>query len=85
FEAAQETGFANEFEEVIKEFPDIKDRKEELKQLAFSEGNVNTSLRRLALEFMHDNPPAKPGRKTAEAPVGAINQGFCVPKKIWLK
>lgn len=66
-ELAQEKGFQAEFVDVLKEFPDLADRKEELKQLAFSEGNVNTSLRRLALEFVHDN--LKPGRKTAESPL----------------
>lgn len=70
-ETAQETHFNSEFGSVIKEFPELADRKEELKQLAFSEGNINTSLRRLALEFRHDNPPDKPGRRTAEAPVKA--------------
>ncbi len=66
--AAQETGFNKEFDDVIKEFPDLADRKEDLRQLAFSEGNVNTSLRRIALEYIHDNPPPKPGKKSAETP-----------------
>jgi len=66
-ETAQETGFSNEFANVIKEFPELAERKDELKQLAFSEGNVNTSLRRLALEYLHDNP-VKPGRRSSESP-----------------
>lgn len=67
-EQQQETGFSKEFDAIIKEFPDMADRKEDLKQLAFSEGNIQTSLRRLTLEYRHDNQMDKPGRKTAEAP-----------------
>ena len=66
--AAQETGFNKEFDEVLKEFPDLADRKEDLKQLAFSEGNVNTSLRRIALEYIHDNPPPAAGKRSSESP-----------------
>lgn len=66
-EVAQETGFNTEFSEVIKEFPDLVDHKDDLKQLAFMEGNEKTALRRLALEYMHDNPVQ--GRKTVEAPL----------------
>ena len=67
-EHQQESGFEREFAEVAKEFPELANRKDDLKQLAFSEGNQNTSLRRLAIEFQHDNP-SKPGRKTAETPM----------------
>lgn len=65
--ATQETAFTNEFNALLKEFPDLADRKEDLKQLAFSEGNVNTSLRRIAIEYQHDNP-SKPGKRSAESP-----------------
>lgn len=68
-EQLQDTAFEKEFADVIKEFPDMADRKEDLKELAFSEGNINTSLRRIALEYRHDNSLDKPGRKSAEAPV----------------
>lgn len=68
-EIAQEKGFGNEFAGIVKEFPELADRKEELKQLAFSEGKTNIPLRMVALEYLHDNPPDKPGRRTAEAPV----------------
>ncbi len=61
----QAQGFETEFAGVIKEFPDLADAKEELKQLAFAAGNESTSLRRLAAEYLHDNPP---GKNTAEAP-----------------
>lgn len=66
-EQAQQQGFENEWQTVLKEFPDLADRKEDLKQLAFTEGNERTALRRLALEYMHDNPVK--GRKTVESPV----------------
>ena len=68
-EIAQETGFSKEWESVIKEMPELADHKEALKEFAFSEGNSTTPLRRLAIEYLHDNPQ-KPGRKTAEAPGG---------------
>lgn len=67
-EHAQEIGFNNEFADVLKEFPDLADRKEDLKQLATSEGNTHIPLRILAISYRHDNPPEKPGRKTAEVP-----------------
>ena len=70
-ERAQETAFDGEFASVLKEFPDLADRKEELKELAFSEGNINTSLRLLALGYRHDNALDKPGRKSAETPTQA--------------
>ena len=63
---AQEKAFEQEFTSVIKEFPELADKKDDLKGLAFTEGNLNTSLRRLALEYVHDNPTIK-GRKTAES------------------
>ncbi len=75
-EIVQEQGFNKEFEDLVKSFETdparssyLAERKDELKQLVFSEGNVNTSLRRIALEYLHDNPPPAPGRKSAEAPV----------------
>lgn len=55
-EQAQETGFNNEFESVIKEFPELASHKEDIKQLAFVEGNNGTALRKIAIEYMHDNP-----------------------------
>lgn len=64
--AEQETGFTNEFSDVLKDFPDLADHKEALKELAFTEGNEKIPLRLLALGYLHDN---KPGRTTAEAPV----------------
>lgn len=66
-EQAQEVGFNSELETVIKEFPDLVAHKDELKQLAFMEGNEKVALRRLAIEYMHDNPVQ--GRKTAESPL----------------
>ena len=63
-EHQQEQGFDNEFNQVIKEFPDLAPHKEELKQRAFSEGYLNTPLRTIAVEYIHDNPVQ--GRKTAE-------------------
>ena len=75
-EIAQEQGFNKEFDDLVKSFEAdpskssyLAERKDELKQLAFSEGNVNTSLRRIALEYLHDNPPPAPGKRSAEAPV----------------
>lgn len=65
-EKAQDQYFEKEFDEVAKKLPQIADRKNELKTLAFSEGKTGTSLFHIALEFLHDNPAPKPGRKTME-------------------
>jgi hypothetical protein len=65
-ELQQETGFNNEFSEVIKEFPNLSNSKEELKQLAFTAQNSTIPLKLLALQYLHENPQ---GRKTAEAPI----------------
>lgn len=73
-ERQQEIGFENEFASVIKEFPDLADRKEAIKQLAFSEGNTNTKLRLIALEYRHDNPPLQ-GKKSAETPYSGKKDG----------
>lgn len=77
-EAEQEKFFNQDFDEMLKgfdaespEYKHLASRKEDLKQLAFTEGNEHTSLRRIALEFIHDNPPERPGRKTFETPVRA--------------
>lgn len=64
----QDAAFDNEFAAVTQEFPDLAGSKEALKQLAFSDGNLNAPLRLLALGYMHDNPQ-RPGRKTAESPL----------------
>jgi len=71
-EKSQEVAFENEFDSILKEFPDLADQKKEIKELAFSEENINTSLRRIALEYLHDNPK-KAGRKTAESPTPKRN------------
>jgi hypothetical protein len=71
-ELQQETGFNNEFSSIIKEFPNLSDKKEELKQLAFTEQNSTIPLKLLALQYLHENPS---GKKTVEAPIktGKVN------------
>lgn len=71
---AQEIGFEKEFAEIVKQFPDLADRKEDLRQLAFSENYKNTPLRPLAIEYLHDNKPDDPGKKSAEAPTSGGNR-----------
>lgn len=74
-EQKQETFFNDEFARTVAEFPDLADRKEEFKQLAFSEGKTNIPLRLLALEYRHDNGLDKPGRKTVEDPIQVSKKG----------
>ncbi len=81
-ELQQEKYFEDEFTDLVKGFGQdtkegayLAERKEELKQLAFSEGNVNTTLRRIALEYLHDNPPPEPGKKSAEEPYAGKKHG----------
>jgi hypothetical protein len=62
----EELGFQNDFATVSKEFPQIADHKDKLKELAYTEGNEKTPLRSLAIEYMHDSGMFESGRKTAE-------------------
>jgi hypothetical protein len=71
-QAAEDKHFDSEFDSIVKEFPELASRKEALKELAFSEENINTKLRTLAIAYKHDNPEA-PGRKTMETPGGSRN------------
>jgi len=74
----QEKGFESEFSGIIEELSNgdkdlesyLASQKKALRESAFAEGNLNTPLRRLAIEWLHDNPQPKPGRKSAEAPGG---------------
>lgn len=79
-EIQQEKAFDAEFSEVLKEFPDLADQKEEIKQLAFSEDNVNTKLRLLALAYQHDNAKT-PGRKTMESPTSVRSSAKVIDYK----
>lgn len=67
-ETNQEKGFEKEFAAIVTEFPHLADQKDALKQIVFSEDNINTPLRPLALEYMHDNPSPQDGKKSAETP-----------------
>jgi hypothetical protein len=67
-ELNDEVFFNRDFDALAKEFPELANRKEELKELAYSEGKNHIPLRDLAIVYMHDNP-TRPGRKTAESPV----------------
>ncbi len=69
---AQDAGFEKEFGDVLKEFPDLSARKDDIKQLAFTEGYERLPLRAIAIEYLHDNPIQ--GRKTAEAPSGGKSE-----------
>lgn len=64
----QELFFEKEFGEAAKDFPGIAARKEELKQIAFSEEGSKVPLRYLVLDYVHRNPDAgaPQGRRAAE-------------------
>jgi len=70
-EIEQDKWFKHEFQTIVKEFPDLSDQEEELKKLAFSDGNLIAPLRTLAIAYRYDNPARKPDRKTVEDPVPA--------------
>lgn len=74
-ELAQENGFNNEFSTLLKEFPDLANQREELKQLAFSEGNTHIPLKMLALQYRYENGLDKPGKKSAEDSTQVANKG----------
>jgi len=65
----QEVHFEKELSSVLGEFPELAGHKEDIRQIAFSEENVNVSLRRLALEYIHDHPEVSraQGRRSAES------------------
>lgn len=74
-EAAQESGFSKEFDDLVKSFEadqsksaHLTEMKEEIKQLAFSQGNEHIPLRKIVIEYLHDNPPPT-NKRSAEAPV----------------
>lgn len=48
--------FETTFADVVKEFPALISKKDDIKQLAFTEGYESTPIRTLAIEYLHDNP-----------------------------
>lgn len=67
--AKQDLYFEQEFAKAAEEFPALASRKEELKQVAFSEEGAKVPLRYLVLDFIHRNPDAAApqGRRSAES------------------
>jgi len=67
---AESLAFDNDFSGVAKtlekEGLDITGHKDQIKQLAYTEGYTSTSLRAIALEYAHDNGLLTKGRKTLE-------------------
>lgn len=65
-EMLEAKAFDADFAAVIKEFPELADKKDEIKEIAYTEGNERIPLRALAITYRHDNPTMTP-KKTAES------------------
>lgn len=64
--AAFDSDFNGVAATLAKEGLDITGHKDQIKQLAYTEGYTSTSLRAIALEYAHDNGLLSKGRKTFE-------------------
>lgn len=65
-EQTEERMFNDDFDKVAKEFPALADKKDSIKEIAYTEGNERIPLRAIAIQFLHDNPVPQPKGKTAE-------------------
>jgi hypothetical protein len=63
---AFETDFNKTAEDLTKEGIELTGHKEQIKQLAYTEGYTSASLRAIALEYAHDNGLLSKGKKTLE-------------------
>lgn len=77
-EKKQETGFEKEFSALEKDYPEVKDNKDQLKELAFTDGYQNKSLFEIYFRSVKKDIPikkksAEPSRGGSQASVKSID------------